>query len=61
VHFLRLHLKGKKIAKVIAPDDAKLFGAVGCSGPAFEKAVKGRTVVSVGSQGKYFWSVLLCL
>ncbi|KAH7367583.1 formamidopyrimidine-DNA glycosylase domain-containing protein [Plectosphaerella cucumerina] len=55
VHFLRLHLKGKKIAKVIAPDDAKLFGAVGCSGPAFEKAVKGRTVVSVGSQGKYFW------
>ncbi|KAH6678854.1 formamidopyrimidine-DNA glycosylase domain-containing protein [Plectosphaerella plurivora] len=55
VHFLRLHLKGKTIANVIAPDDAKIFGTVGCSGPAFEKAVKGRTVVSVGSQGKYFW------
>ncbi|OHE94261.1 formamidopyrimidine-DNA glycosylase domain-containing protein [Colletotrichum orchidophilum] len=55
VHFLRLHLVGKKIAKVSAPDDANVFGKVGTSGPAFEKAVKGRTVVSVGSQGKYFW------
>ncbi|WYZ37927.1 hypothetical protein EsH8_II_001433 [Colletotrichum jinshuiense] len=55
VHFLRLHLVGKKIAKVSAPDDANVFGKVGTSGPAFEKAVKGRKVVSVGSQGKYFW------
>ncbi|KAK2061018.1 formamidopyrimidine-DNA glycosylase domain-containing protein [Colletotrichum caudatum] len=55
VHFLRHHLLGKKIAKVSAPDDANVFGKVGTSGPAFEKAVKGRKVVSVGSQGKYFW------
>ncbi|TIC95076.1 Formamidopyrimidine-DNA glycosylase [Colletotrichum higginsianum] len=55
VHFLRRHLLGKKIAKVSAPDDANVFGKVGTSGPAFEKAVKGRKVVSVGSQGKYFW------
>lgn len=55
VHFLRLHLVGKKIAKVSAPDDANVFGKVGTSGPAFEKAVKGKKVVSVGSQGKYFW------
>lgn len=57
VHFLRLHLLGKKIAKVSAPDDANVFGKVKTSGPAFEEAVTGRTVVSVGSQGKYFWSV----
>ncbi|KAL0941880.1 Formamidopyrimidine-DNA glycosylase [Colletotrichum truncatum] len=56
VHFLRLHLVGKKIAKVSAPDDANVFGKVGTSGPAFEKAVKGKKVVSVGSQGKYFWA-----
>ncbi|EFQ34416.1 formamidopyrimidine-DNA glycosylase domain-containing protein [Colletotrichum graminicola] len=55
VHFLRHHLLGKKIAKVSAPDDANVFGKVGTSGPAFEKALKGRKVVSVGSQGKYFW------
>ncbi|KAK1450897.1 formamidopyrimidine-DNA glycosylase domain-containing protein [Colletotrichum cuscutae] len=47
--------EGKKIAKVSAPDDANVFGKVGTSGPAFEEAVKGRKVVSVGSQGKYFW------
>ncbi|KAF6842971.1 Formamidopyrimidine-DNA glycosylase [Colletotrichum musicola] len=55
VHFLRRHLLGKKIAKVSAPDDANVFGKVKCSGPAFEEAVTGRTVTSVGSQGKYFW------
>ncbi|KAF6808690.1 formamidopyrimidine-DNA glycosylase [Colletotrichum sojae] len=55
VHFLRLHLLGKQIAKVSAPDDANVFGKVKCSGPAFEEAVTGRTVTSVGSQGKYFW------
>ncbi|TEA18921.1 Formamidopyrimidine-DNA glycosylase [Colletotrichum sidae] len=55
VHFLRLHLLGKKIVKVSAPDDANVFGKVGTSGPAFEKAVKGRKVTTVGSQGKYFW------
>ncbi|KXH38729.1 formamidopyrimidine-DNA glycosylase domain-containing protein [Colletotrichum salicis] len=47
--------EGKKIAKVSAPDDANVFGKVGTSGPAFEKALKGRKIVSVGSQGKYFW------
>lgn len=55
VHFLRQHLVGKKIFKVEAPDDANVFGKVGCSGPAFEKALKGRKVLEAGSQGKYFW------
>lgn len=44
VHFLRQHLVGKKIALVRAPDDVNIFGKVGCSGPAFEKALKGRKV-----------------
>ncbi|KAI1777045.1 Formamidopyrimidine-DNA glycosylase N-terminal domain-containing protein [Hypoxylon cercidicola] len=58
VHFLRLHLVGKTIGKVVAPDDSNVFGKVGTSGPAFAKALTGKTVVSVGSQGKYFWMVL---
>lgn len=55
VHFLRHYLVGKKIAQVTAPDDANIFGKVGTSGPAFEKALQGRTVESAGRQGKYFW------
>ncbi|KUI53003.1 Formamidopyrimidine-DNA glycosylase [Cytospora mali] len=58
VHFLRQHLVGKTIAKVQALDDNNVFGKVGCSGPAFEKALKGRTVREAGSQGKYFWLVM---
>ncbi|KAI0849840.1 Formamidopyrimidine-DNA glycosylase N-terminal domain-containing protein [Daldinia vernicosa] len=58
VHFLRLHLTGKTISKVIAPDDSNVFGKVGTSGPAFERALTGKKVVEVGSQGKYFWMVL---
>ncbi|KAI4598335.1 hypothetical protein KJ359_003219 [Pestalotiopsis sp. 9143b] len=54
-HYLRIHLVGKTIKKVTAPDDANVFGKVGTSGPAFEKALAGRTVVGAGSQGKYFW------
>lgn len=44
VHFLRQHLVGKKIAKIQAVDDNNVFGKVGTSGSAFEKALKGRTV-----------------
>ncbi|KAI1649379.1 Formamidopyrimidine-DNA glycosylase N-terminal domain-containing protein [Daldinia loculata] len=58
VHFLRIHLTGKTISKAIAPDDSNVFGKVGTSGPAFEKALAGKKVVEVGSQGKYFWMVL---
>ncbi|KAI2628862.1 Formamidopyrimidine-DNA glycosylase N-terminal domain-containing protein [Hypoxylon sp. NC1633] len=58
VHFLRQHLVGKTIGKAVAPDDSNVFGKVGTSGPAFEKALAGKKVVEVGSQGKYFWMVL---
>ncbi|KAI1095712.1 Formamidopyrimidine-DNA glycosylase N-terminal domain-containing protein [Rostrohypoxylon terebratum] len=57
VHFLRQHLVGKTIKRVLAPDDNSIFGKVGTSGPAFEKALTGKKVVDIGSQGKYFWMV----
>ena len=52
---MRQHLVGKTITRVLAPDDAVIFGKAGTSGPAFEAALAGRTVVGAGSQGKYFW------
>ncbi|KAI1211388.1 Formamidopyrimidine-DNA glycosylase N-terminal domain-containing protein [Annulohypoxylon truncatum] len=57
VYYLRQNLIGKTIKKVLAPDDNNIFGKVGTSGPAFEKALTGKKVVDVGSQGKYFWMV----
>ncbi|KAK7953842.1 formamidopyrimidine-DNA glycosylase [Apiospora saccharicola] len=54
-HFLRQHLVGKRIAKVIAADDSNVFGKVGTTGAEFQRAVTGKQVVSAGSQGKYFW------
>ncbi|KAK8034532.1 formamidopyrimidine-DNA glycosylase [Apiospora rasikravindrae] len=57
-HFLRQHLVGKRISKVIAADDSNVFGKVGTSGAEFQKAVTGKQVVSAGSQGKYFWITL---
>ena len=55
VHFIRTHLVGKALASVKAPDDANVFGKVGTSGPEFEKALTGKTIVDAGQQGKYFW------
>ncbi|KAI6364960.1 hypothetical protein MCOR25_005556 [Pyricularia grisea] len=57
-HFLRLHLVGKKIVKASAQDDANVFGKVGTTGEAVVAALKNRKVVSVGTQGKYFWFVM---
>ncbi|KAI1174336.1 formamidopyrimidine-DNA glycosylase [Nemania sp. FL0916] len=54
-HYLRQHLVGKTIAKIVALDDASVFGKVGTSGAAFQSALSGRRVVGAGSQGKYFW------
>ncbi|KAG5979804.1 hypothetical protein E4U55_004741 [Claviceps digitariae] len=55
VHFLRLHLVGKKIKDAFAVDDPNVFGKVGTTGAAVAAALKGKKVVSAGSQGKYFW------
>ncbi len=57
-HFLRLHLVGKRITRAAAIEDNNVFGKVGTSGAEVQKALKGRTVVGAGNQGKYFWILL---
>ncbi|KAG6035501.1 hypothetical protein E4U41_006055 [Claviceps citrina] len=58
VHFLRLHLVGRKIKNASALDDANVFGKAGTTGAAVEAALRGKKVISAGSQGKYFWITL---
>ncbi|KAK5995114.1 Formamidopyrimidine-DNA glycosylase [Cladobotryum mycophilum] len=58
VHFLRQRLVGKTISTAAAIDDGVVFGKVGTTGKAVETALKGNKVISVGSQGKYFWITL---
>ncbi|SCO11872.1 related to formamidopyrimidine-DNA glycosylase [Fusarium fujikuroi] len=58
VHFLRLHVVGKHIVSASAIDDKNVFGKVGTSGEEVETALKGKKIVSAGSQGKYFWITL---
>ena len=57
VHFIRKSLVGKTLEKVVAPEDGNVFGKVGTSGPAFEKALTGKKIIGAGQQGKYFWCV----
>jgi len=40
---------------VKAQHDGNVFGKVGCSADAFEKALRGKKVVDARQQGKYFW------
>ncbi|KAH8176826.1 formamidopyrimidine-DNA glycosylase h2TH domain-containing protein [Sarocladium implicatum] len=58
VHFLNLRVVGKRIKTASAIDDANVFGKVGTSGAEVEAALKGKKIVSAGSQGKYFWITL---
>ncbi|KAG9254692.1 Formamidopyrimidine-DNA glycosylase N-terminal domain-containing protein [Emericellopsis atlantica] len=58
VHFLKAKLVGKRISTATALDDANVFGKVGTTGADVQKALTGRTVMSAGSQGKYFWITL---
>lgn len=55
VHFLRTHLKNRRIASIITKDDDIVYGKVGTSAAEFQKALTGRTVVDAKQQGKYFW------
>ncbi|CAM1502074.1 Fc.00g040580.m01.CDS01 [Cosmosporella sp. VM-42] len=58
VHFLRLHIVGKRITSASAIDDKNVFGKVGTSGAEVEETLIGKKIVSAGSQGKYFWITL---
>ncbi|CAA9958538.1 Formamidopyrimidine-DNA glycosylase [Pyrenophora teres f. maculata] len=58
VHFLKKHIVGKTINIVTAQDDPIIYGKVGTSASAFQKAITGKKVVDARQQGKYFWLVL---
>jgi formamidopyrimidine-DNA glycosylase len=58
VHYIRKHLVGKTLSKVVAVDDANVYGKVGTSGAEFQKALTGRKIIGAGQQGKYFWIVM---
>lgn len=58
VHYLRKHLVGKTLAKVVAADDPNVYGKVGTSGAEFQEALTGKKVIDAGQQGKYFWMIM---
>ncbi|KAF2189796.1 TPR-like protein [Zopfia rhizophila CBS 207.26] len=55
VHYLKEHVVGKTIAAVKTQEDDIVYGKVGTSASAFQKAMTGKKVVDVRQQGKYFW------
>ena len=55
VNYLQKHLVGRTLAVVKAQHDENVFGKVGTSGAEFEKALRGKKVLSARQQGKYFW------
>ncbi|KAM0804008.1 Formamidopyrimidine-DNA glycosylase N-terminal domain-containing protein [Usnea florida] len=58
VSYIHKHLVGKTLAKVKAQHDENVYGKVGCSAEAFEKALTGKKVLDAKQQGKYFWMVM---
>ncbi|KAF2002846.1 hypothetical protein P154DRAFT_520615 [Amniculicola lignicola CBS 123094] len=55
VHFLKKHVVGKTIAAVKTQEDDIIYGKVGTSASAFQKAMTGQKIVDARQQGKYFW------
>ena len=55
VNYLQKHFVGRTLAAVRAQHDENVFGKVGTSAAEFEKALKGKKVLSARQQGKYFW------
>ncbi|EZF35756.1 formamidopyrimidine-DNA glycosylase [Trichophyton mentagrophytes] len=58
VNYIKKHLVGHTIAKVVANHDDLLFGKVGTSADEFKKHMHGKTVMGAGQQGKYFWMIM---
>ena len=57
MHYLRKHLAGKRIANTLVQEDDIIYGKVGTSASAFQKAMTGKTILDARQQGKYFWLV----
>lgn len=60
VNYIKKHLVGKTLAVVKAEHDENVFGKVGTSAAAVEKALTGKKVLDAKQQGKYFWYVAYC-
>ncbi|KAF1820952.1 formamidopyrimidine-dna glycosylase, partial [Dissoconium aciculare CBS 342.82] len=58
VHYLRKHLVNRTIRTCQGFEDDIVYGKVGCSATAFQKAVEGKKVIGAGQQGKYFYVTL---
>ncbi|KAI9670554.1 MAG: hypothetical protein M1831_005774 [Alyxoria varia] len=60
VHFLKQHLTKQRIASVSVQEDANVFSTskTGLTASRFAEALKGKTVLDAGQQGKYFWLVM---
>lgn len=55
MHYLKKHLVGRTISAVKTQEDDIIYGKVGTSASAFQKAMTGKKVVGAKQQGKYFW------
>ncbi|KAF2223030.1 formamidopyrimidine-DNA glycosylase [Elsinoe ampelina] len=57
VHYLKKHLVGRRITNVLVQEDDIIYGKVGTSASAFQKAMTGKKILDARQQGKYFWLV----
>lgn len=55
MHYLKKHVVGRTIAAVKVQEDNIVYGKVGTSASAFQKAMAGKKVLDAKQQGKYFW------
>jgi len=53
VHYLKKHAVGRTISAAKAQEDTIVYGKVGTSASAFEKAMTGRKILDAKQQGKY--------
>jgi formamidopyrimidine-DNA glycosylase len=55
VHFLRKHCANRVISTIQVQEDNIVYGKVGTSATAFQKAFTGKKILDAKQQGKYFW------
>jgi formamidopyrimidine-DNA glycosylase len=55
VHYINKHLVNRTIASCTAHADDIVYGKVGTTAEAFQKAVTGRKITGADRQGKYFY------
>ncbi|KAH7385725.1 formamidopyrimidine-DNA glycosylase [Pyrenochaeta sp. MPI-SDFR-AT-0127] len=58
VHYLKKHAVGKTVEAIKTQEDDIVYGKVGTSASAFQKAITGKKIIDARQQGKYFWLVM---